>query len=57
MPIGVKYRNSIDPREFPALFKFLSKTKTRGGIVLSENKMDVRGEYVIIPASVFLMLV
>ncbi|MDE1765832.1 MAG: ATP-binding protein [Thaumarchaeota archaeon] len=57
VPIEVKYRNSIDPREFPALFQFFRKTRTKNGIVLSEKEFDVKSEYVVIPVSVFLMLI
>lgn len=57
VPIEVKYRNSIDPREFAALFNFLSKTKKKSGIVISENTLEVKSEYVVVPAAVFLMLI
>ena len=56
VPIEVKYRNKINPRELSGLVSFLSKTDAKSGMVISKSCLEVKPEYVIIPASVFLLL-
>ena len=55
--IEVKYRNKINPRDLSGLVHFLGETDTTSGLVISKSTLDVRPEYVIIPASVFLLLI
>jgi len=57
LPIEVKIRNSVYARELTGLTSFLDVTGARGGLVLSKNEMDVKRDYLLVPASVFLMLV
>lgn len=57
VPIEVKYRNRINHRELTGLVSFLGKTKTKSGLVVSKSDLDVRQDYVVIPASVFLLLI
>ncbi|MGB9002373.1 MAG: ATP-binding protein [Nitrosotalea sp.] len=57
VPIEVKYRNKIDHKELAGLVNFLSTTGKKSGIVISKTDLEIRSEYVIIPASVFLMLI
>lgn len=57
VPIEVKYRNTINPKELPGLFSFLTQTKRKSGVVVSKKDLDTKTEYVAIPAPVFLMLI
>ena len=57
LPIEVKYRNRIDHRGLTGLVSFLDKTKTESGLVVSKSDLDVRQDYVVIPASIFLLLI
>jgi len=57
VPIEVKYRNKINPKELTGLVSFLTKTGTKSGLVISKSTLEIRHEYVIIPASVFLLLI
>ena len=58
VPIEVKFRNKINHKELAGLVSFLSKTgKGGGGIVLSKSTFDVKDDYVVIPASIFLLLI
>ena len=56
VPIEVKYRNKIKFKELSGLCSFLDKTDTRNGIVVSKSDLETRSEYVVIPASLFLLL-
>lgn len=56
-PIEVKYRQSINHRELGGIGSFLDATGAEGGLVLSKNELDIKKDYLVIPASVFLMLV
>lgn len=57
VPIEVKYRNKINPKELAGMVSFLSKTNTKSGLVISKSCLEIKSEYVIIPASVFLLLI
>ena len=52
-------QNKINHKELAGLVSFLSKTgkEGRGGIVLSKSTFDVKDDYVVIPASIFLLLI
>lgn len=55
VPIEVKYRNT--PKGFGGMYSFLHTTGKKSGIVISKDELDVKDNYVSIPASVFLMLI
>lgn len=55
VPIEVKYRNKA-AKDLGGMYKFLNRTRNKG-LVISKDRLDVRSEYVMIPASVFLLLV
>jgi predicted AAA+ superfamily ATPase len=59
LPIEVKFQNSINSRDLDSVinFKRESKNKNQFPLLLSKNKFDILDECVVIPASVFLMLV
>lgn len=58
LPIEVKFRNKINHRELGGLVSFLDCTGSKaGGLVLSKSTLDVRSDYVLVPASIFLLLV
>lgn len=57
VPIEVKYRNKINPKELAGLVNFLDTTGNKDGIVISKSDLEVKTDYTIIPASVFLLLV
>ena len=57
VPIEVKYRNKLNFKELAPMVNFLSKTGNKKGLVLSKSLFDVKDEYVIIPTSLFLMLI
>ena len=57
VPIEVKYRNKINHRELSGLTSFLDATGTKSGIIVSKLDLEERAEYVIIPASIFLLLI
>ena len=51
-------QNTINHKELAGSVSFLSKTgKGGGGIVLSKSTFDVKDDYVVIPASIFLLLI
>ena len=52
-------QNTINHKELAGLVSFLSKTGKGegGGIVLSKSTFDVKDDYVVIPASIFLLLI
>lgn len=54
VPIEVKYRNKPG-RDLAGMYKVLSKTHGTG-MVISKNRLEVFSEYVMIPASLFLLL-
>ncbi len=57
VPIEVKYRNRLDLKELAPMVNFLSKTDNEKGLVLSKTLFDIKSEYVIIPTSLFLLLI
>ncbi len=57
IPIEIKYRNRLDCKELAPMVNFLSQTDNKKGLVLSKSLFEVRDEYVIIPTSLFLMLI
>ena len=56
IPIEIKFRNKVKTKELAPMVKFLDKTGNRRGLVVSKDRLDVRPEYTIVPASLFLML-
>ena len=56
-PMEVKYRSKVDHRELGGLASFLDKTGVKSGLVLSRDELEERYDYLLIPASLFLMLV
>jgi predicted AAA+ superfamily ATPase len=56
-PLEVKYRNKVDARELGGLTSFLDETGVKSGIVLSKNELEEKQDYLILPTSVFLMLI
>ena len=60
IPIEVKFRNKINAKEQAPLVEFLKNphTNTKKGIVVSKSSpLDIKTDYVEIPASLFLLLV
>lgn len=54
VPIEVKYRNN-PKRDLAGMYRVLNKTHGKG-LVISKDRLDVSSEYVMIPASLFLLL-
>ena len=57
VPIEVKYRNKLDHKELAPMVNFLTKTGNGKGLVISKTLLEVKTDYVIIPTSVFLLLI
>lgn len=57
VPIEVKYRKKINFKELSGLVSFLNKSNARRGLVVSKSTLMAKSDYVIVPASVFLLLV
>lgn len=57
IPIEVKYRNHINAKQLGGLSSFLDQTGSKGGLVLSKDDLEVRSDYAVVPASVFLALI
>ena len=57
IPIEVKYRNHINAKQLGGLSSFLDQTGSKGGLVLSKDRLEDRSDYVVVPASVFLALI
>ena len=57
LPIEVKYRSRIRHTELAPLTRFLDATGTKTGLVLSKNTLDLKQDYAVVPACVFLMLI
>lgn len=57
IPIEVKYRQNIDPRKLGGIGSFQAETGTKSGLVLSKEELGAKQDYLVVPASVFLMLV
>lgn len=56
-PLEVRYRHNIDHRGLGGIASFLDATGTKSGLVLSKEELEARQDYLVVPASVFLMLV
>ena len=54
VPIEVKYRNRPG-RDLAGMYKVLNRTRNKG-LVISKDRLDVSSEYVVVPASLFLLL-
>lgn len=54
VPIEVKYRNAAK-RDLAGMYKLLNKTNCKG-LVISKDHLGVYSEYVMVPASIFLLL-
>lgn len=57
IPIEVKYQNKIKTGDFYGLIDFKKATKTKRGIILTKNDLRIEKEVVLIPVSLFLLLV
>ena len=57
IPIEVKYQNDIKKDDFYGLIDFKKATKTKRGIIITKNDLRVENEAVLIPVSLFLLLV
>ncbi|PJC49848.1 MAG: hypothetical protein CO032_07965 [Nitrosopumilales archaeon CG_4_9_14_0_2_um_filter_34_16] len=57
VPIEVKYRNKLDHKELAPMVNFLTKTDNDKGLVVSKTLLEVKTDYVIIPTSMFLLLI
>ena len=57
IPIEVKYQNQIKKDDLQGLIDFKKATKTNRGIMITKNELKIENEAVLIPASLFLLLV
>ncbi len=57
IPIEVKYQNRIKKDDLYGLIDFKKATKTNRGIIITKNELRVEKEAVLIPASLFLLLI
>ncbi len=55
IPIEVKYRNTPD-RSLGGMYRVLNKTGGKG-LVITKDRLDIHSEYIMIPTSVFLLLI
>jgi len=55
--LEVKHQDEITRADFYALADFRKLTNTRGGIILSKDRLEARNGYSIVPASTFLLLI
>ena len=56
-PIEVKYRKRVNPRELAGLGSFLDRNGAKSGLVLSKSELEEKWDYLVLPTSVFLMLI
>ena len=56
-PIEVKFRNKINYKELSGLVSFLANFKVEYGLVVSKSTLEVRSDYAIVPACIFLLLI
>jgi len=56
-PIEVKYQNRVRRGDLYGLIDFKKATKTDRGIVVTKNDLRIEGEAVLVPASLFLLLI
>ena len=57
IPIEVKYQNQIKKDDLYGIIDFNKTTKTNRGIIITKNELRVEDDAVLIPASLFLMLI
>ena len=57
IPIEVKYQNQIKKDDLHGIIDFKKATKTNRGIIITKNELRVENEAVLIPASLFLLLI
>ena len=57
IPIEVKYQNQIRTDDLHGLIDFKKATKTDKGIIITKNELRVENEAVLVPASLFLLLI
>jgi len=57
IPIEVKYQNQIKRDDLYGLIDFKKATKIDRGFIITKNKLQVENGMVLIPASLFLLLV
>ena len=57
VPIEAKFKNKINPRELASMIDFLDETGGSSGIVLSKDYLEEKRDYLVVPASIFLMLI
>lgn len=57
LPIEVKYQNSINPRDLDGIVTFKKQSSVENALIISKNRLEVERECVMIPASMFLLLV
>lgn len=56
VPIEVKFRTKVVAKELSGIFSFNDLRRKKSAIVISKEELETRDEYVLIPASVFLLL-
>lgn len=56
IPIEVKFQNRITNRDLDGLINFKRHTGQKGAILLSKDRLSMKGECAIIPISLFLLL-
>ena len=57
IPIEVKYQNQIKRNDLYGLIDFKKATNTDRGIVITKNELRIEDEAILIPASLFLLLI
>lgn len=57
IPIEVKFQNKITVRDQDGLINFKRRTDQKSAVILSKDMLSVENECIIIPVSLFLMLV
>ena len=56
LPIEVKFKNRINPRELAPMMDFLGRTGRERGLVITKNALDAKPNRIEVPASLFLLL-
>lgn len=57
IPIELKYQNKINREDYYSLIDFKKVTKVKHSLLLTKDKLDVSTESVLIPVSMFLLLI
>ena len=57
LPIEVKFQNSITTRDIDGIVNFKKQAGVKNALLLSKNKLEINRECVIIPTSMFLLLI